>query len=98
MATVTLYEYEPSRSLKPRWALLEAGLDYESVGNSMEVLGSAELLKVQPLGKVPAAIIDGNPLFESSAIVAAIADLVPDCNLIAKPGTWVTSIYTLLST
>lgn len=93
MGTVTLFEYEPTRSLKPRWALLEAGLDYESVGNSMEVLGSKELLEVHPLGKLPAAIINGNPLFESSAIVTAIADLAPECNLIAKPGTWDRSLH-----
>ena len=63
-------------------------MDYESVGNSVEVFQSEELRKVHPLGKLPAAIIDGQPLFESAAIVTAIADLVPDKNLIAKPGTW----------
>jgi glutathione S-transferase len=63
-------------------------LDYESTGNSVEIIGSEELRKVHPLGKLPAAIIDGQPLFESAAIVTAIADLVPEKNLIAKPGTW----------
>ncbi len=67
---------------------MEAGLDYESIGNSVEIIGSDELRKVHPLGKLPAAIIDGQPLFESAAIVTAIADLVPERELVAKPGTW----------
>ena len=49
---------------------------------------SAELRGIHPLGKLPAAIIDGKPLFESAAIVTAIADLVPEKGLIAAPGTW----------
>jgi len=45
------------------------------------------------MGKLPAAIIDGKPLFESAAIAAAIADLVPEQNLIAKPGTWSRTLH-----
>ena len=93
MATIKLYEFEPTRSSKPRWALLEAGLGYESMGNDPQVIGSEELLKLHPLGKLPAATIDGRPLFESSAIVTAIADLVPEKNLIAKPGTWERTLH-----
>ena len=68
--------------------LQEAGLSFESRGNDISVLGSDELKRVQPLGKLPAAIIDGRPLFESSAIVAAIAVLVPERRLIPAPGSW----------
>ena len=60
------------------WTLLEAGLPYESVGNVAEIIGSEELKKIHPLGKLPAAVIDGRPLFESAAIATAIADLVPE--------------------
>jgi len=88
MPEIKLFELGPTRSARARWALLEAGLDYESIGNSVEIIGSVALRKVHPLGKLPAAIIDGRPLFESAAIVTAIADLVPDKDLIAKPGTW----------
>ena len=63
-------------------------MDYESIGNRVEIVGSEELRKVHPLGKLPAAVIDGRPLFESAAIATAIADLVPEKGLIAKPGTW----------
>ena len=45
------------------------------------------------MGKLPAAIINEKPLFESAAISAAIADLVPEKNLIARPGTWLRTLH-----
>lgn len=63
-------------------------ISYESLGNARAIIGSGELKRVHPLGKLPAAIIDGRPLFESAAICAAIADLVPERRLIASPGDW----------
>ncbi|MGI9380162.1 MAG: glutathione S-transferase family protein, partial [Methyloligellaceae bacterium] len=93
MTDIKLYEYAPTRSLKCRWILNEAGLEYESRGNAPEIIHSQELCEVQPLGKLPAAIIDGRNLFESSAIVAAIADRVPEKHLIARPGTFERSRY-----
>lgn len=88
MAKIKLFEFAPTRSARCRWTLLEAGLDYETVGGSIEVFGNAELKTAHPLGKVPAALVDGKPLFESGAISTYIADLVPEKNLVAKPGTW----------
>jgi glutathione S-transferase len=85
--SIKLFELGPTRSARCRWTLLEAGLEYESIGNRPDIIGSEELRKVHPLGKLPAAIIDGRPLFESAAISTAIADLVPEKNLVAKPGT-----------
>ena len=93
MPHILLYELGPTRSARCRWALLEAGLDYESIGNAPAILGSEELKRVHPLGKLPAAIIDGRPLFESAAICAAIADLVPERQLIPPPGSWSRSLH-----
>jgi len=90
---ITLYELGPTRSARVRWMLLEAGLAFESVGNSIEVFRSADLRAIHPLGKLPAVLIDGKPLFESAAIVTAIADLVPEKNLIAKPATWSRNLH-----
>jgi glutathione S-transferase len=73
--------------------LLEAGLPFESIGNRVEIIRSDELRKIHPLGKLPAALIDGKPLFESAAIVTAIADLVPEKRLIAAPGTWSRNLH-----
>ena len=64
-----------------------------SIGNDPSIIGSEELRQVHPLGKLSAAIIDGRPLFESAAIVAAIADLKPEKELIARPGTWARTLH-----
>ena len=93
MPRIQLYELGPTRSARCHWALLEAGLDYESVGNTPETIGSDALKKIHPLGKLPAAIIDGKPLFESAAIATAIADMVPDRALIAPSGTWERALH-----
>ena len=91
--SIKLFELAPTRSARCRWTLLEAGLEYESIGNRPDIIGSEELRKVHPLGKLPAAIIDGRPLFESAAISTAIADLVPEKDLVAKPGTWSRALH-----
>jgi len=91
--SIKLFELGPTRSARCRWTLLEAGLEYESIGNRPDISGSEELRKVHPLGKLPAAIIDGRPLFESAAISTAIADLVPEKDLVAKPGTWSRALH-----
>lgn len=85
---VVLYELGPTRSARVRWTLREAGLPFESRGNAPAILGSEELRRIHPLGKLPAVLIDGQPLFESAAIVAAIADRVPEQGLIAAAGSW----------
>jgi len=91
--SIKLFELGPTRSARCRWTLLEAGLEYESIGNRPDIIGSEELREVHPLGKLPAAIIDGRPLFESAAISTAIADLVPEKDLVAKPGTWSRALH-----
>lgn len=83
---ITLYEVGPSRSKQVRWALLELGLEFKAIGG-LEILHSEELKQVNPMGKVPAVVINGEPLFEAAAIVTYLADLVPERNLIAPSGT-----------
>ena len=93
MTHIILYELAPTRSARCRWTLLEAGLEFESRGNSTEVFEDEELRDIHPLGKLPAALINGKPLFESTAICTAIADLVPERNLIGQPGTWARALH-----
>ena len=83
---ITLYEYGPSRSKQARWALLECGLEFKAIGD-LNILHSEELKKVNPMGKVPAMVINGEPLFEAAAICTYLADLVPEKGLIAPTGT-----------
>ncbi len=89
---ITLYEMGSSRSLRCRWTLKEAGIQYNSI-NDRSLLRSDELKKIHPLGKMPAALIDGRPLFESSAICDYIADQAKEINLIAKSGTWSRALH-----
>ncbi len=86
MPKITLYEFTPTRSKRVRWTLLETGLPFES-RNDPTLFGSEELRKIHPLGKLPAAEIDGQPLFESAAISTHIADLAPEAGLISPSGT-----------
>lgn len=83
---IVLYEYGMSRSRQARWALLELGLEFQAK-EGRDYLHSEELKKVSPLGKVPAVLINGEPLFESAAICTYLADLVPEKGLIAACGT-----------
>ena len=83
---ITLYEYSSSRSKQVHWILLELELKFRSV-SGLEILHSEELIAVHPLGKVPAIVINGEPLFESAAICTHLADLVPEKGLIFPSGT-----------
>lgn len=83
---ITLYEYAPSRSKQVRWTLLELGLEFHAI-EGRDILHSDELKKVNPMGKVPAVLINGEPLFEAAAICTHLADLVPEKGLIAPSGT-----------
>ena len=89
---ITLYEMGTSRSLRCRWTLKEIGLEYKSI-EDRSLLRSNELKKIHPLGKMPAAFIDGMRLFESSAICNYIADQTKEVNLIAKTGTWSRALH-----
>ncbi|MDP6709401.1 MAG: glutathione S-transferase family protein [Alphaproteobacteria bacterium] len=84
---VTLYGVGANRSARCRWAMEEAGVAYTSV-DRRELAGPDELRQFHPLAKIPAAVIDGQTLFESAAICTYIADRVPAADLVAKPGTF----------
>jgi glutathione S-transferase len=62
------------RDLRVRWALGEAGLDYEQVLIDHAHKDAADYLCLQPFGQVPAYEEDGLQLFESGAIVLHIGE------------------------
>ena len=82
-----LYESGTTRSARCRWTLLEAGINFKSISEP-KLIGSDELREMHPLAKLPVAVINGAPLFESAAICTFIADQFPDTGLIANPGTF----------
>jgi glutathione S-transferase len=84
--------YAPgSSSLLPHIVLHEAGLPFAAVKineHTKVIEGDGDYRKVNPLGYVPALVLDdGTLLTEGPAIVQYIADLVPSKNLAPPNGT-----------
>ena len=73
------------RDLRVRWALEEAGLDYEEHLIGPEDQKTDAYRRMQPFGQVPAFDEDGLVLFESGAIVMHVAER-SDALMPADPG------------
>jgi glutathione S-transferase len=87
-ADITLYFAPATRSTRPRWLLEELGVPYTLHVVDMkagEHKQPAYKGPVHPHGVVPAAVIDGQPLIESGAIVATLADKFIDHGLAPAP-------------
>lgn len=80
--TLKFYTNPMSRGQIARWALHEAGADYDQIlldyGTSMK---AADYLAVNPMGKVPAIDHDGKIVTEGAAICAYLAEAFPDAGL-----------------
>jgi glutathione S-transferase len=84
--------YTPgSSSLLPHIALYEAGLPFAAIKvdeHTKAIESGGDYRKVNPLGYVPALVLDeGTLLTEGAAIVQYIADQVPSKNLAPPNGT-----------
>ncbi len=81
--------YRPKTSGRPMraaWLLEELGADYETI--AVQDTGSAEHRRRSPLGRVPVLEFDdGTILFDSTAILFALADHHPDAGFLAPVGT-----------
>ena len=84
---VILFGTGTNRSARCQWTLQEAGVEYSRI-DRRDMASVEEMRRFHPLAKIPAAVIDGRPLFESAAICTHIADRVPAAKLIAAPGTF----------
>ncbi len=84
-----LYYSPASASMVVHQALLEIGADHELELVELAAGGQrdASYLKLNPLGVVPTLIIDGKPMFESAAILMALADRHPQAGLAPLPGS-----------
>lgn len=80
--TITFYTNPMSRGQIARWALHEAGANYDQVlldyGTTMK---EDSYLAINPMGKVPAIVHDGKAVTECAAICAYLADAFPDAGL-----------------
>jgi glutathione S-transferase len=81
--------YRPKTSGRPMraaWLLEELGADYEAV--AIEDTDSGEHHERSPLGRVPVLEFDdGTMLFDSTAILFALADRYPEAGFLAPVGT-----------
>ena len=83
---ITLYGTGYTRSSRCLWTLLELELEHEYVEDG-GLIHSDALRAMQPQGKLPVAMIDGEPLYESAAICTHLCDLAPQKGLLGAPGT-----------
>jgi glutathione S-transferase len=82
MSRIDFYTNPMSRGQIARWALHEAGAEYEQhlldYGTTMK---APEYLAINPMGKVPAIVHDGKVVTECAAICAYLADAYPETGL-----------------
>lgn len=84
----TLYYYPNNASLAPHFLLHHMQLPYELalVDKKSNSQKSADYLKLNPAGRIPTLIDDGQPIFESPAICMHIAESHPEHQLIPLVG------------
>jgi len=87
--SVVLYGSPSTASLVVHWLLIELGIDHElrQLDFERREQKSPEYLALNPAGRVPALLIDGQVLTESAAIAMHLADLHPQAGLAPAPGT-----------
>ena len=87
---ITLHHLEYSRSTRIIWLLEELGVEYEMVRHQRHpetMRAQADLAAIHPLAKAPTAIIDGNLMMESGAIIEYILEQYGEGKLAPAPGT-----------
>jgi len=84
-----LYYYPNNASLAPHFLLYHMGLDYELllVDRKSNSQKSSAYLKLNPAGRIPTLIDDGQVIFESTAICIHLCEQNPEHDLIPALGT-----------
>ncbi len=87
--SVVLYGSQSTASLVVHWLLIELGIEHElhQLDFERREQKSARYLAINPAGRVPTLLIDGQVLTESAAIAMHLADLHPQAGLAPTPGT-----------
>ena len=87
--SMVLYGSASTASLVVHWLLVELGLTHELVqlDFARREQKSPDYLRLNPQGRVPTLVIDGQVLTEAAAIVAHLADRHPGHGLAPVPGT-----------
>jgi glutathione S-transferase len=88
--------YSPgSVSLAVHWLLIELGVPFEARRLDLEAKQhkQPEYLALNPNGRVPALLIDGQPAYESAALVTLLAERHPEAQLSPAPGSRARATY-----
>ncbi len=81
---IEFYTNPMSRGQIVRWALHEAGADYDQHIIEYDDMKSKDYLAVNPMGKVPAIVHNGKTVTECAGICAYLADMFPEAGLAPK--------------
>jgi glutathione S-transferase len=81
----TLYWSPGSASMAPQAVLEEIGVPFKLEQVDLSKPRSAAYLKLNPHGRVPTLVADGETLFEAAAIVMHLADRHPKAKLAPAP-------------
>ena len=84
-----LYYSPGTASLAVHWLLIDLGVPFEARRLDLEAgeHKRPEYLRLNPNGRVPTLLIDGEPAYESAALVALLAERHPDAKLSPPPGS-----------
>lgn len=87
--SIVLYGSPGTASFVVHWLLIELGLDHElrQLDFAQGEQKSPAYLAINPAGRVPTLLIDGQVLTESAAIAMHLADLYPQARLAPAAGT-----------
>lgn len=84
----TLYYTPGAASLAVHWALIALGVPFEVRAISFEAgeQRAPAYLNLNPAGKVPTLVVDGEPIGEAVAILMLLAERHPEAGLAPPPG------------
>lgn len=83
---LTFYTNPMSRGQIARWAIEESGASYETVLlDYASTMKQEPFLSINPMGKVPAIVHNGQVVTECAAICAYLAEAFPDAGLAPTP-------------
>ncbi|WP_444912422.1 glutathione S-transferase family protein [Microbulbifer sp. PAAF003] len=84
-----LYYYPLNASMAPHFILEELKADFEliTVDRKSNAQKSQDYLALNPSGRIPTLIDNGQPLFESAAICIHLSETNPSSNLIPEIGS-----------
>jgi glutathione S-transferase len=85
---IELHYYPDNASQFPHMLLREIGCPFELrlVDRNHDAQTSAAYLKLNPNGKIPVLVDDGEAIFETGAIGLYLADKFPEASLAPRPG------------